>query len=132
VTSTTRRAQPRDDLRALDGYHSPQVDVAVRLNTNESPFPPPAAFVARYTAMLGDVAWNRYPDRGARDLRTALGAFLGQPSDRLLCANGSNEVLQTVLLTYGGVGRRALLFEPTYALHAHIARTTATDIVAGE
>src|SRR5262249_26793736 len=51
---------------------------------------------------------------------------------RLLCANGSNEVLQTLMLTYGGAGRRALMFEPTYALHAQIARTTATEVVAGE
>jgi len=127
-----RRVQPRDDLRALDGYHSPQVDVAVRLNTNESPYPPPPEFVARYLEALGDVAWNRYPDRGAHDLREALGAFLGLPPQHLLCANGSNEVLQTLLLTYGGTGRRALMFEPTYALHAQIARTTATEIVTGE
>jgi histidinol-phosphate aminotransferase len=106
--------------------------VAVRLNTNESPYPPPAEFVARYVAALGDVGWNRYPDRGANDLRDALGAFLDQPPERLLCANGSNEVLQTLLLTYGGSGRRALMFEPTYALHAQIARTTATEIITGE
>jgi len=129
---TGKRVQPRDDLRALEGYHSPQVDVAVRLNTNESPYPPPPEFVARYTEELAAVAWHRYPDRGARDLRNALGAFLGQSPARLLCANGSNEVLQTLLLTYGGVGRRALMFEPTYALHAQIARTTATEVVTGE
>jgi histidinol-phosphate aminotransferase len=119
-------------LRALDGYHSPQVDVPVRLNTNESPYTPPAEFVQRYTAALAEVAWHRYPDRGATDLRTALGAFLGQPPERLLCANGSNEVLQTLLLTYGGTGRRALIFEPTYALHAQIARSTATEVSVGE
>jgi histidinol-phosphate aminotransferase len=130
--ATGKRVQPRDDLRALDGYHSPQVDVAVRLNTNESPYEPPPEFVARYVAALGEVGWNRYPDRGARELRADLGAFLGQPPERLLCANGSNEVLQTLLLTYGGSGRRALMFEPTYALHGQIARTTATEIVTGE
>jgi histidinol-phosphate aminotransferase len=130
--ASERRVQPRDDLRALDGYHSPQVEVAVRLNTNESPYAPPAEFVERFTAALGAVPWHRYPDRGASDLREALGAFLRQPRERLLCANGSNEVLQTLLLTYGGAGRRALLFEPTYALHAQIARTTATEVVTGE
>jgi histidinol-phosphate aminotransferase len=130
--ATGKRVQPRDDLRALDGYHSPQVDVAVRLNTNESPYAPPAEFVTRYTARLAEVDWNRYPDRGSGELRAALGAFLGQPPERLLCANGSNEVLQTLMLTYGGAGRRALMFEPTYALHAQIARTTATEVVAGE
>jgi histidinol-phosphate aminotransferase len=104
----------------------------VRLNTNESPFAPPAEFVERWTAALRTVAWNRYPDRRATGLRIALGAFVGHPPARLLCGNGSNEVLQTLLLTYGGAGRRALMFEPTYALHAQIARGTATEIVVGE
>jgi histidinol-phosphate aminotransferase len=128
----TARPAPRDDLRALEGYHSPQVDVTVRLNTNESPYAPPAAFVERWTAALRDVAWHRYPDRAATDLRAALGRYLQQPPARLLCGNGSNEVLQTILLTYGGAGRGALMFEPTYALHAQIARATGTAVVAAE
>jgi histidinol-phosphate aminotransferase len=132
TTARGARIQPRDDLRSFEGYHSPQVDVQVRLNTNESPYAPPAEFVQRYTDALRDVAWHRYPDRGARDLRTALGASLGQPAERLLCANGSNEILQTLLLTYGGAGRRAAIFEPTYALHAHIAEITNTEIVTGD
>jgi histidinol-phosphate aminotransferase len=123
---------PRDDLRALEGYHSPQLDVAVRLNTNESPFAPPPEFVDRWVEELRAAPLNRYPDRAARDLRDALGKHLGQPAERLFCANGSNEVLQTLLLTYGGPGRRAAMFEPTYALHSHIARITGTEVVVGE
>jgi histidinol-phosphate aminotransferase len=123
---------PRDDLRELEGYHSPQLDVAVRLNTNESPFAPPPTFIARWLDELRDAPLNRYPDRGARALREALGAHLEQPPSRLFCANGSNEVLQTLLLTYGGAGRKAAMFEPTYALHAHIARITGTEVVVGE
>jgi histidinol-phosphate aminotransferase len=126
------RPEARDDVRALDGYHSPQVEVDNRLNTNESPYAPPPAFVERLAAALRTVDWNRYPDRGATELRAALGTFLNQPPARLLCGNGSNEVLQTLLLAYGGPGRRALMFEPTYALHAQIARGTATEVVAGE
>jgi histidinol-phosphate aminotransferase len=123
---------PRDDLRALEGYHSPQLDVSVRLNTNESPFAPPPEFVDRWVEELRTAPLNRYPDRAAGDLRDALGAHLGQPRERLFCANGSNEVLQTLLLTYGGPGRRAAMFEPTYALHSHIARITGTEVVVGE
>ena len=126
------RPLPRADLRELAGYHSPQVEVDVRLNTNESPYTPPPAFVERWLDGLRRVEWNRYPDRAATELRSALGAFLGQPADRLLCGNGSNEILQTLLLTYGGAGRCALMFEPTYALHAQIARGTGTGVVAGE
>lgn len=125
------RPRPRDDLRELAGYHSPQLDVDVRLNTNESPYPPPDEFVTAWLAELGSVPLHRYPDRAASALRAALAERLGQPVARIFPANGSNEVLQTLLLTYGGPGRRALVFEPTYALHAHIARITGTEIVVG-
>lgn len=126
------RPAPRDDLRELSGYHSPQLDVEVRLNTNESPLPPPPAFVARWLAELGSVPLHRYPDRSARLLREAIAASVGVPPSMVMCANGSNEVLQSLLLTYGGPGRRALVFEPTYALHAHIARITGTEVVVAE
>jgi histidinol-phosphate aminotransferase len=122
----------RDDLGDLEGYHSPQVDVAVRLNTNESPYPPPPEFFEAWTAEVSRSSAHRYPDRAARNLREALGQFLGQPAERVFCANGSNEVLQTILLGYGGPGRTALVFEPSYVLHAHIARITGTGLVTGE
>ncbi len=93
---------------------------------------PPREFVDEWLGALGAVPWNRYPDRAATELRNALGGFLGQPPERLLCGNGSNEVLQTLLLTYGGTGRNALMFEPTYALHSQIARGTGTGVIAGE
>jgi histidinol-phosphate aminotransferase len=125
------RLLPRDDLRALEGYHSPQLDVAVRLNTNESPYAPPREFVDAWLEELGCVELNRYPDRAARELRTALADRVGQPVERVFCANGSNEVLQTLLLTYGGAGRAAVVFEPTYALHSHIARISGTAVASG-
>ena len=124
--------RPRDDIDDLEGYHSPQVDVSVRLNTNESPYLPPPEFVDAWLDALRSVSLNRYPDRSALRLRRALGAFLDEPPERIFCANGSNEVIQTLLLTYGGPGRRAVVFEPTYALHSHITRITGTDLVEGE
>ena len=124
--------RPRPDLVELAGYHSPQLDVQVRLNTNESPYPPPPAFLGAWLDAVRTVPLHRYPDRGARDLRGALGERIGQPAERIFCANGSNEVLQTTLLTYGGAGRRVAVFEPTYPLHSHIARITGTEVVVGE
>lgn len=125
------RPERRADLRELSGYHSPQLDVRVRLNTNESPFPPPAAFVSAWTEALIATPLHRYPDRAAGALRAAIAARLDQPVARIFPANGSNEVLQTILLTYGGFGRRALVFEPTYALHSHLCRITGTEVIAG-
>jgi len=122
----------RDDLAGLDGYHSPQVAVDVRLNTNESPFPPPERWRAAFLDELATVAFNRYPDRQAADLRRALGELHGVGPDRIFAANGSNEVLQALCLAYGGSGRTVAVFEPTYVLHSHIARITGTDVVVGE
>jgi histidinol-phosphate aminotransferase len=129
---TVTRVQPRDDLALMAGYHSPQLDVPVRLNTNESPFGPPDAWVDELADALGDVAWNRYPDREAAALRLAVAEHHGTTPDRVFCANGSNEVLQSILLAYGGPGRTAATFEPTYAVHSHIAKVTGTAVVQGE
>jgi histidinol-phosphate aminotransferase len=123
---------PRDDVALMEGYHSPQLDVSVRLNTNEAPGPPPAAFGERLAAALSSIDWHRYPDRSYRALRTAIADLHGVEPDQVFAANGSNEVLQTLCLTYGGPGRTAAVFEPTYALHSHIARITGTGVAAGE
>jgi histidinol-phosphate aminotransferase len=121
--------QPRADLALRRGYHSPQVEVAVRLNTNESPLPPPPGWLEALEAEVRNIEWNRYPDRSAAVLREALGAWHGVAPEQVFCANGSNEVLQCICLAYGGPGRQALVFEPTYALHAHIAHLTSTGVV---
>ena len=121
----------RDDLTALVGYHSAQVEVAVRLNTNESPLPPPAAWQEALVDAVGGIDFNRYPDRGAIALRQALADSHGVGIDEVFCANGSNEVLQCLLLAYGGPGRACALFEPTYTLHGHIARVTGTAVATG-
>jgi histidinol-phosphate aminotransferase len=123
---------PRDDLRALEGYHSAQVDVRVRLNTNESPLPPPVAWRDALAAEMSRVDWHRYPDRSATALREAIAAQHGVEPDQIFAANGSNEVLQTLLLTYAGFGRSVLTFEPTYQMHAQIARVTGATVVEGE
>jgi histidinol-phosphate aminotransferase len=122
----------RDDLRALEGYHSPQVDVRIRLNTNEAPTPPPMAWRDAFAAELSRVDWHRYPDRSASVLRAAIAESHHVRPDQVFAANGSNEVLQTLLLAYGGHGRTVVTFEPTYQLHAHIARLTGATVVEGE
>jgi histidinol-phosphate aminotransferase len=124
--------QPRDDLALMAGYHSPQVHVRVRLNTNEAPEPPPAGFTDALTAELAEVEWHRYPDRSYTALREAIAAHHGVDPAQVFAANGSNEVLQTLCLAYGGPGRTVAVFEPTYALHSHIARITGTGVAVGE
>ena len=121
----------REDLVVLTGYHSPQLDVEVRLNTNESPLAPPAVWLEAFRDELAALDLHRYPDRDASALREALATYHGVSADQIFCGNGSNEVLQCLLLAYGGPGRVVALFEPTYTLHRHIARITGTEVAAG-
>lgn len=122
----------RADLGLVEGYHSPQVDVAVRLNTNESPYPPPAVWRDELLEEVARLDFHRYPDRAAGALRAALGALHGVDGAQVWLGNGSNEVLQAVCLAFGGAGRTAAVFEPTYALHSHIAKITGTAVAVGE
>ena len=122
----------RDDLGDLEGYHSPQVDVAVRLNTNESPYPPPDAWRAALLDELASLPFHRYPDRQAAELRQAIAKIHGVGPEQVLGANGYNEVIQAVCLAFGGPGRAAAVFRPTYLMHSHIARITGTPVVEGD
>jgi histidinol-phosphate aminotransferase len=121
----------RDDLRGLKPYGAPQLSVAVRLNTNENPYPPPAGLVAdlREAVAAAAASMNRYPDRDAVELRTALARYLGHDLDvsQVWAANGSNEVLQQLLQAFGGAGRTALGFEPSYSMHRLISIATGTQ-----
>ncbi len=124
----------RADLRGLTPYGAPQLDVSVRLNTNENPHPPSAGLVDAIgkASALAATEVNRYPDREAEALRADLGAYLAADAGfplrpgRIWAANGSNEVLQQICQAFGGPGRTALGFTPSYSMHPLIALATAT------
>ncbi|MER7833179.1 MULTISPECIES: histidinol-phosphate transaminase [unclassified Streptomyces] len=129
----------RDELRGKSPYGAPQLDVPVRLNTNENPYPLPEPLVERIAERVREAArhLNRYPDRDAVELRTELARYLTRTTGhevgpaQVWAANGSNEVLQQLLQTFGGPGRTALGFEPSYSMHGLISRGTGTGWISG-
>ncbi len=129
----------REELRGLEPYGAPQLDVPVQLNVNENPYPPSLACVADIASAVAAAATglNRYPDREFTELRTALAAYLnrsggaGITPDMVWAANGSNEIMLQLLQAFGGPGRSALSFAPTYSMYPEYARDTATGWVAG-
>jgi histidinol-phosphate aminotransferase len=129
----------RDELRGKSPYGAPQLDVPVRLNTNENPYPLPEPLVERIAERVREAArnLNRYPDRDAVELRTELAKYLSRTAGHkvgtanIWAANGSNEVIQQLLQTFGGPGRAAIGFEPSYSMHGLISRSTGTAWISG-
>jgi histidinol-phosphate aminotransferase len=134
VSFTLNDLPLRDDLRGRSPYGAPQLDVPVVLNTNENPHPPSSRLAKALAEAVADTALglNRYPDRDAVRLREGLAAYLGHglTADQVWAANGSNEVLQQILQAFGGPGRSAMGFEPSYSMHPIISRGTGTAWVS--
>jgi histidinol-phosphate aminotransferase len=126
------RVPVRDDLAGVEPYGAPQLDVAVRLNTNETPYAPPPEFFERLAKRVATLDLHRYPDRRAWALRTALGERFGLPPERVWAASGSNEILQQLFQAYGGPDRRLLLFRPGYSMHPLLAGVTLTKVVQAD
>ncbi|WP_460748608.1 histidinol-phosphate transaminase [Nocardiopsis oceani] len=134
VSFTLNDLPLRDDLRGRSPYGAPQLDVPVVLNTNENPHAPSPALAKALADAVADAALglNRYPDRDAVRLRQGLAAYLGHglTSADIWAANGSNEILQQLLQAFGGPGRTAMGFEPSYSMHPIISRGTGTGWVS--
>ena len=125
----------REELRGLEPYGAPQLDVPVALNVNENPYPPSEAVVADVAAAVADATrtLNRYPDREFTELRAALAEYLGHgvTPGQVWAANGSNEVMLQILQAFGGPGRVAVSFAPTYSMYPEYARDAMTGWVVG-
>ena len=132
----------REELRGIEPYGAPQLSLEqapVQLNVTENPYGPSPAAAADIARAVGDaaVSLNRYPDREFVELRTALAAYLetsggsGITPEMVWAANGSNEVMLQLLQAFGGPGRVALSFAPTYSMYPEYARDTMTEWVAG-
>ena len=128
----------REDLVGIASYGAPQLDVPARLNVNENPFPIPDDLATAMGAAVAEAAigLNRYPDRDAGRLRQALADYLADesavrvPAAQVWAANGSNEVMHHLFLAFGGPGRLAITFDPTYSMYPEYARDTFTDFEA--
>lgn len=127
----------REDLVGVSAYGAPQLSVQARLNVNENPFPLPIGVQQAIgeAVLAATASLNRYPDRDAEQLCAAIAAYLSEESGvqvmpaQVWPANGSNEVMHHILLAFGGPGRSALTFPPTYSMYPEYARDTFTRLI---
>jgi len=130
----------RENLRGKSPYGAPQLAVPVQLNTNENPHPPSRALIDDVAESIRAAAadLHRYPDRDAVALRTDLAAYLTRQTGvavqtaNVWAANGSNEILQHLLQAFGGPGRSALGFVPSYSMHPIISEGIDTEWIEAE
>lgn len=130
----------RDELRGKSAYGAPQLEVPVALNTNENPYPPSQRLIDALVQEIASVAGglNRYPERDAVALREDLAAYVSRQTgvhvtrDNVWAANGSNEVLQQLLQAFGGPGRSAMGFVPSYSMHPILSAGTQTEFIGIE
>lgn len=123
----------RPELVGTEPYGAPQLDVRVRLNVNENPYPPSPEIIAEMAQAVAAAAADidRYPDREAMGLRAALAGYLGHglSAANIWAANGSNEVMTHLLGAFAGPGRKVLTFAPTYSMYPEYARNTHSEYV---
>jgi histidinol-phosphate aminotransferase len=123
----------RDSLRGRTPYGAPQLHVPIALNVNENTHEISEDIlldvIRKIAESLKDI--NRYPDREFTALRELLAAYLGHGinANNVWAANGSNEILQQLFMAFGGPGRKALCFSPTYSMYSLIAQSTDTHYV---
>ncbi len=130
----------REELRGTSAYGAPQLHVPYALNTNENPYPPSQTLIDDLVAEVARVAGrlNRYPERDSVELREDLAAYVSRQTgvhvtvDNLWAANGSNEVLQQLLQAFGGPGRSAMGFVPSYSMHPILSAGTQTEFIGVE
>jgi histidinol-phosphate aminotransferase len=126
----------RDDLRGRTPYGAPQLSVPVSLNVNENTHRIPEAVALDIIERVANAVLNinRYPDREFTDLREALANYLKHNLDvsHIWAANGSNEVLQHIFQAFGGPGRSAMGFDPTYSMYALIAQGSGTKYISAK
>jgi histidinol-phosphate aminotransferase len=114
----------RDTIEEMAGYtpgFQPKNPEAVKLNTNENPYPP-SPKVMEAVRKIADFQLRRYPDPMGGAFRQAASKVFGLPEDHILCVNGGDELLNYAFRAFCDAGRPAAWAEPTYSLYPVLAK----------
>jgi histidinol-phosphate aminotransferase len=116
-------------VRELRPYSLAPDRARVKLNQNENPWDMPSRIKQETLRRIGDGAWSRYPNFTPQRLRERLAEFSGWTADGIVAGNGSNELIQALLMVTIGEGKRVLISEPTFALYRQIATVLEGEII---
>ncbi|MBA2503950.1 MAG: histidinol-phosphate transaminase [Pyrinomonadaceae bacterium] len=117
-------------VRELRAYSLSPERARIKINQNENPWDAPEAIKRETLRRLRTRAWSRYPDFVPVNLHEKLARFTGWTPDGIIAGNGSNELIQALLMVTVGEGKRVLISEPTFALYRQIATVLGGDVMS--
>lgn len=118
----------RQEIRSLAAYRVPEADGLVKLDAMENPYPWPEPMREPWLQALRRVDLNRYPDPEARVLKARLREYLQLPQGGgLLLGNGSDELIQLIMMTVAGPHKKVLYPAPSFAMYGLISRTIGLE-----
>ena len=115
-------------VRALRAYTLSPHRASVKINQNENPWDAPAEIKEEVLRRFAARQWSRYPDFVPVSLHERLAQFAGWKTDGVIAGNGSNELIQALLMVAIGPGKRVLISEPTFALYKQAATVLGGEV----
>jgi histidinol-phosphate aminotransferase len=115
-------------VRALGAYTLSPHRASVKINQNENPWDAPNEIKKEVLRRFAARAWSRYPDFVPASLHEQLARFANWTPDGIIAGNGSNELIQAVLMVAVGAGKRVLISEPTFALYKQVATVLGGEV----
>ena len=125
----------RDDIKELVPYEPHLFNNVIKMDANENPHPFPAEVVNNLFAAINSDDFIRYPDPLGTELKAKLSQVTGQPPENIVLGNGSDELIQLILQTFGGPGRRVVIPVPTfsmYRIYGEISGTIPVEVPRDE
>jgi histidinol-phosphate aminotransferase len=123
---------PRPSILSIEPYVGgeskiPGVNRIVKLSSNEGAFGVPPAAQAAYATLASEL--HRYPDGGATALRQAIGARFGLDPARIVCGNGSDELIGALIMSYGGEGTELVMSAHGFVMYDIAGRYAGCQVI---
>lgn len=123
---------PRPSILSIEPYVGgeskiPGVNRIVKLSSNEGAFGVPPAAQAAYAKLATEL--HRYPDGHATALRQAIGARFGLDPERIVCGNGSDELIGALIMSYGGEGTELVMSAHGFVMYDIAGRYAGCRVI---
>jgi histidinol-phosphate aminotransferase len=128
MTEAVSKIKP--EIRGLKAYSLRPDRASIKINQNENPWDAPERIRNEALRQMAGLQWSRYPDFSPAKLQERLAGFANWTAAGIIAGNGSNELIQAVLMVTISAGKRVLICEPTFALYRQITTILGGEIIA--